>query len=500
LLFILKQQLLRQKIHPNIYLAIINQSNTVTMKLHVLFIYITSFFVLVACGTTSGTTSNDNTVASTDKKAPDEDYDGVPNDVDQCPYIYGTARTFGCPDADGDGIQDAEDRCPDEKGYANLLGCLDRDYDGIIDPDDECPDAYGERATGCPDIDPSDVDGDGIKNEQDECPEIRGLFTANGCPDGDGDSIKDELDACPDLFGIKEYNGCPLSIGDMMEIAEKNGHPAKINGIKEKGYYKSYNGELYDKNNLNVNVVSGDIVDESGTFITEVKGFFIDRKGYIRDANEGIVRIDDEGYAFSPDGLLSKKQVNNNKGPKGIRIGKNGLPTPRKDGIQVNDNYNNNNDYVDDNNSNNDNRGSFDTEDIYNYKPKDERPLTPQESADCNRINLQTLTAAIYFDYDAGKANNSSLRQLNRVVDAMQKCAKLELQVGGYADSDGGESYNYKLSEKRAKSVLKYIMGQGISDQRLKYNAYGEKYPLSNNDTDEGKQRNRRAEIQVSRK
>lgn len=466
------------------------------MKLHVLFIYITSFFVLVACGSTSGTTSNDNTVASTDKKAPDEDYDGVPNDVDQCPYIYGTARTFGCPDADGDGIQDAEDRCPDEKGYANLLGCLDRDYDGIIDPDDECPDAYGERATGCPDIDPSDVDGDGVKNEDDECPEIRGLFTAKGCPDGDGDGIKDELDACPDLFGIEEYNGCPLAIGDMIAISGRNGHPAKINGIAEKGYYKNYDGKLYDKNNLRVDVVSGDIVDEKGTFITDTKGFFIDRKGYIRDANEGIVRIDEEGYAFSPDGLLSKKQVNNNAGPKGITVGTDGLPTPRKDGIQLN---NNNNDYVRDNDNTN-SGGVFNPGNIYEYNPKDVEPLTPQESADCNRINLQTLTAAIYFDYDAGKADNSSLRQLNRVVDAMQKCAKLELQVGGYADSDGGENYNYRLSEKRAKSVLKYIMGQGISDQRLKYNAYGEKYPLSNNATDEGKQRNRRAEIQVIRK
>jgi outer membrane protein OmpA-like peptidoglycan-associated protein len=463
------------------------------MKLHVLFIYITSFFVLVACGSTSGITSND-TVASTDKKAPDDDYDGVPNDVDQCPYIYGTARTFGCPDADGDGIQDAEDRCPDEKGYANLLGCLDRDYDGIIDPDDECPDAYGERETGCPDIDPSDVDGDGVKNEDDECPEIRGLFTANGCPDGDGDGIKDELDACPDLFGIGEYNGCPLAIGDMMELAKMNGHPAKINGIDDKGYYKSYDGKLYDRKDMLVTVVSGDIVDQSGTFITEVKGFFIDRNGYIRDANEGIVRIDNEGYAFSPDGLLSKKQVNNAGSGGGIKIGQGNTPNQQKNGIQ----FENNNTYTD-NNTNNSSGGGFNSDNIYD-NPRDVQPLSPEETADCNRINLQTLTAAIYFDYDAAKADNSSLRQLNRVVDAMQKCAKLELQVGGYADSDGGDNYNYKLSEKRAKSVLKYIMGQGISDQRLKYNAYGEKYPLFNNSTDEGKQRNRRAEIQVVRK
>lgn len=81
----------------------------------------------------------------------------------------------------------------------------------------------------------------------------------------------------------------------------------------------------------------------------------------------------------------------------------------------------------------------------------------------------------------------------------MRKCTKLELQVGGYADSDGADSYNFKLSEKRAKSVLEYISGQGVSDRRLKYNAYGEKYPLASNRTENGKQQNRRAEIQVSR-
>ena len=42
-------------------------------------------------------------------------------------------------------------------------------------------------------------------------------------------------------------------------------------------------------------------------------------------------------------------------------------------------------------------------------------------------------------------------------------------------------------------------MGQGVSDRRLKYNAYGEKYPLVSNGTEDGKQQNRRAEIQVSR-
>lgn len=466
------------------------------MKIQNLIIYTLSFLVLVACGTTTNTTTttNDNSTASTDKKAPDEDYDGVPNDVDQCPYIFGTARTFGCPDADLDGIQDAEDRCPDDKGYANLMGCLDRDYDGIIDPDDQCPDAYGEKGTGCPDIDPSDLDGDGITNADDECPNAKGMFTAKGCPDEDGDGLKDELDACPELFGINEHNGCPLSIADMMELARLNGHPAKANGLAEKGYYKSYDGKLYDKNDLLVNVVTNDIVDAKGTFITNNQNYMIDKAGYIRNLDGGVIRIDEEGYAFGPEGLLSKKQINGEGNNGGIQFGDGNLPTNKGNGITFDNGGGKTN-----SGSGKHGGGKTNNNNIYN-NPQNERPLSPQEASDCNRINLATLTAAIYFDYDADNADGSSLKQLNRVVDAMQKCTKLELQVGGHADADGGDNYNYQLSEKRAKSVLKYIMGQGISDRRLKYNAYGEKYPLSDNSTEEGKQQNRRAEIHVTRR
>lgn len=465
------------------------------MKIHLFLFYCISFACLLSCGSTKGTTKADDTTASTDvKPALDEDYDGVPNDVDRCPYIYGTARTFGCPDADGDGIQDSEDRCPDDKGYANLMGCIDRDYDGIVDPDDECPDAYGELETGCPDIDPSDIDGDGVKNEDDACPELRGLFTAQGCPDKDGDGIKDELDACPELFGVSEHDGCPMAIGDMMELARLYGHPAKAEGLATRGYYKSYDGKLYDKNDLYVGVVAGDIVDASGTFISSDQNYIIGTDGYIRNVEGQLVRIDEEGYTFTSNGLISKKQVND-AGTRGggIQIGSGDTPNrPSNGGIisgrgsdprfgpnqPLNGNPNNRNIYE---------------------NPIQQLPLTPQEAADCNRINLQTLTAAIYFDYDASKADQSSLRQLNRVVDAMQKCTRLELQVGGHADSDGSSNYNYKLSERRAKAILEYIMGKGISDRRLKYNAYGEKYPMADNTTEEGKQRNRRAEIKVNR-
>ena len=312
------------------------------------------------------------------------------------------------------------------------------------------------------------------------------MFTAKGCPDGDGDGVRDQLDACPDLFGSSEFDGCPLALGDMLAIAKLNGHPSKNNDITEKGYYKNYDGNLYDRNDLSVDVVAGDIVDQKGTFITDTKLYVIDRDGFIRNVkNAGIIRIDEEGYAFGPQGLLSKKQVNGGQSAGGIQFGD--FEGPQNNGSGIT--------FEPSNNNSNPGNSSNLNQNIYNNS-RNSQPLSSEEAADCNRINLATLTAAIYFDYDADKADNSSLRQL---VDAMRKCTKLELQEGGYADSDGADSYNIKLSEKRAKSVIEYISGKGVSDRRLKYNAYGEKYPLASNRTEDGKQQNRRAEIQVSR-
>lgn len=164
------------------------------------------------------------------KASSDRDYDGVSDENDNCPDIFGTSRAKGCPDSDGDGMKDTEDKCPDQAGYSNLLGCLDSDYDGVIDPNDECPNIYGEQSNGCPVAKALDSDNDGTPDDKDDCPTVAGFFTAKGCPDRDGDGIKDELDACPDEYGIADFKGCPMSADEMarwrrnLDAARNNGN------------------------------------------------------------------------------------------------------------------------------------------------------------------------------------------------------------------------------------------------------------------------------------
>ena len=478
------------------------------MKIHELIIYSLSFFVVVACGTTKGASKTDtvDSKPTTTTGGADDDYDGVANSEDACPYIYGTARTNGCPDADGDGLRDSEDVCPDNKGFANLKGCIDRDYDGIIDPEDKCPDAYGENLLGCPDMSEEDADGDGVNNDVDACPDLAGWFTAEGCPDRDGDGIRDDIDACADMFGTSEYSGCPLPKSTVQDLLNQYGNPSKMQGVSEKGYYRGLDGKIYDRDDMVISVVGGDIVGQAGDIMTASANFFVDESGDIRNENGQLVQLDEDKYLFIQGvGVLSnasgqKRPINplGRKGGSGVKFGQqsggvtfgsgenqDGTTTPYDGGNPYN---RGNGQDVDPSNNN-----------IYHNNPTNYQPLSPAEAADCNRIDLASLRAAIYFDYDASRAESNSLRQLNRVVDAMRKCASLELQVAGHTDADGGDGYNTMLSEKRAKSVLKYIKGQGISDTRLKYNGYGEKYPIAPNSTEEGKQKNRRAEIHVSR-
>jgi hypothetical protein len=163
----------------------------------------------------------------------DNDDDGVPDEEDRCPAEKEDEDGFedddGCvdPDNDGDTIEDARDRCPDQAGKPSpdprRQGCpvLDTDHDGIPDPADRCvnqaeDDDGFQDDDGCPDI---DNDGDGILDTEDDCPLVPGFAAsqdhAHGCPspDRDGDTFDDDLDRCPaepeDFDGTSDADGCP---------------------------------------------------------------------------------------------------------------------------------------------------------------------------------------------------------------------------------------------------------------------------------------------------
>ena len=76
----------------------------------------------------------------------------------------------------------------------------------------------------------------------------------------------------------------------------------------------------------------------------------------------------------------------------------------------------------------------------------------------------------------------------------------MNLKIGGYTDNVGNPAANLTLSQKRAENTMQEIVKLGIDAKRLEAEGYGDKYPVADNTTEEGRQKNRRIDLRVTKK
>ena len=88
---------------------------------------------------------------------------------------------------------------------------------------------------------------------------------------------------------------------------------------------------------------------------------------------------------------------------------------------------------------------------------------------------------------------------LDKELDILQEVPYAKFEIAGHADSIGSEVYNQILSEKRAESVKYFLVSRGVSKARITVMGYGESVPIASNDTDEGRAKNRRVEMNIMR-
>lgn len=103
----------------------------------------------------------------------------------------------------------------------------------------------------------------------------------------------------------------------------------------------------------------------------------------------------------------------------------------------------------------------------------------------------------IFFEYGKTLLRTTSYPELNRVVKLLEAYPKLKIEISGHTDNKGSLAINKKISEKRAKAVVDYLLGKGIVESRLTYKGYAYLQPVATNDTEEGRQRNRRVEFKI---
>lgn len=106
----------------------------------------------------------------------------------------------------------------------------------------------------------------------------------------------------------------------------------------------------------------------------------------------------------------------------------------------------------------------------------------------------------IFYDYDKATLRPESKAELERLFGFMTDNPKLKVELGAHTDSDGSDTYNQDLSERRAQSVVDYLVERGVARTRMIAKGYGEKEPVAANDSPENKQKNRRTELKILEK
>ncbi len=117
--------------------------------------------------------------------------------------------------------------------------------------------------------------------------------------------------------------------------------------------------------------------------------------------------------------------------------------------------------------------------------------LVPIEIGQVVRLNN------VFFDFDKWDLRSESFIELDRVVTLLKENPAIEIEMSAHTDSHGSDEYNIKLSDKRARSVMEYILSKGIATSRIISQGYGETKPVVPNDTDENRQLNRRVEFTI---
>jgi outer membrane protein OmpA-like peptidoglycan-associated protein len=103
----------------------------------------------------------------------------------------------------------------------------------------------------------------------------------------------------------------------------------------------------------------------------------------------------------------------------------------------------------------------------------------------------------IFFEPNSNDLTEETIKKLDRVFEILQKNPNAEIVLNGYSDSVGPASYNEMISEIRANAVKSYLVGKGIEPARIKAFGHGSQKFLGSNKSEEGRQLNRRVEIEL---
>lgn len=136
----------------------------------------------------------------------------------------------------------------------------------------------------------------------------------------------------------------------------------------------------------------------------------------------------------------------------------------------------------------------------FNYSEvRDFQPITLDIELERATEGKIAILQNIFFDVDKYELQDKSKTELQKISRFLMDNPLVRVEISGHTDNVGAPSYNKQLSEKRAQSVYQYLRDNGIDSKRLIPKGYGQEKPVSTNETDEGRQANRRIEFKIIR-
>ena len=114
-------------------------------------------------------------------------------------------------------------------------------------------------------------------------------------------------------------------------------------------------------------------------------------------------------------------------------------------------------------------------------------------------VDTTIILKHVYFRTNRAELSDSSRAELMTLVELMRENPGLIIEIGGHTDNQGTPADNLTLSKRRAEAVVQYLSEHGIPANRLQAKGYGAARPIAENNTAEGRAKNRRSEMKILR-
>lgn len=112
-------------------------------------------------------------------------------------------------------------------------------------------------------------------------------------------------------------------------------------------------------------------------------------------------------------------------------------------------------------------------------------------------VGAKIILKNVFYDFDKATLRSQSTIELDHLVQLLKDYPSMRIELSSHTDNKGTADYNIFLSNARSKSCVDYLISKGINKNRLEYKGYGLTQPIATNDTDEGRQLNRRTEFKI---